>query len=196
MSTEAKIEANRANAQHSTGPRTDEGKARSSQNARQHGLSSRTVFVPAGREEEFTTLMQKLFAEVRPVGEIQMQYFEQLTHAAWHTNLARELLTLAYDSLDEKKITLFSRLLGQHERAFTRSHKMLQQLQTDLALRAAEENEPIADLPMVCQVKVITNEATKLARSHPPADRPTHEWATLVRIGAAFRPPAAEPEAA
>jgi hypothetical protein len=123
-----------------------------------------------------------------------MQYFEQLTHAAWHTNLARELLTLAYDSLDEKKITLFSRLLSQHERAFTRSHKMLQQLQTDLALRAAEQNEPIAGLPMVCQVKVITNEATKLARSEPPADRPTRRWATLIRIGAAFHPlPADDP---
>jgi hypothetical protein len=191
MTTDAKIEANRANAAHSTGPKTDEGKAKSSQNARKHGLSGRTVFVPADREEEFTSLMQKLFDEVRPVGEMQMQYFDQLTHAAWHTNLARELLTLAYEALDEKKIVLFTRLLGQHERAFARAHKTLQQLQTDLALRAVEQNEPIADLPMVCQVKALTNEATKLARSQPPADRPVHRWNTLVRIGAAFRPPEA-----
>ncbi len=34
---------NRANSQHSTGPRTLEGKARSSQNALRHGLSSRTA---------------------------------------------------------------------------------------------------------------------------------------------------------
>jgi|SRR5215469_1414456 len=33
-----KIEANRRNAQHSTGPKTDEGKARSSQNSMTHGI--------------------------------------------------------------------------------------------------------------------------------------------------------------
>jgi|SRR5215813_3831133 len=33
-----KIEANRRNAQHSTGPKTDEGKARSSQNSIKHGI--------------------------------------------------------------------------------------------------------------------------------------------------------------
>ena len=33
-----KIEANRRNAQHSTGPKTDEGKARSSQNSITHGI--------------------------------------------------------------------------------------------------------------------------------------------------------------
>jgi hypothetical protein len=33
-----RIEANRRNAQHSTGPKTDEGKARSSQNSIKHGI--------------------------------------------------------------------------------------------------------------------------------------------------------------
>lgn len=39
--TEAELAARRANAQHSTGPRTEEGKSRSSRNAWRHGLSSR-----------------------------------------------------------------------------------------------------------------------------------------------------------
>ena len=39
MSSTRKIEANRANAQASTGPCTARGKARASQNARRHGLS-------------------------------------------------------------------------------------------------------------------------------------------------------------
>src|SRR5579864_3161863 len=38
---------NRANAQHSTGPRTPEGKAPSSQNALGHGLTSRIALLPS-----------------------------------------------------------------------------------------------------------------------------------------------------
>ncbi|WP_257177981.1 MULTISPECIES: hypothetical protein [Bradyrhizobium] len=40
MAPERKIEANRQNAKRSTGPKTERGKAKSSRNARQHGLSS------------------------------------------------------------------------------------------------------------------------------------------------------------
>lgn len=39
MTSERKMEANRQNAKRSTGPKTEIGKARSSRNARQHGLS-------------------------------------------------------------------------------------------------------------------------------------------------------------
>ncbi len=39
MSSERQVAANRANARHSTGPRTLAGKSRSSRNAYQHGLS-------------------------------------------------------------------------------------------------------------------------------------------------------------
>ncbi|WP_143035385.1 hypothetical protein [Bradyrhizobium sp. Rc2d] len=39
MASERKITANRSNAKRSTGPKTDAGKARSSRNARRHGLS-------------------------------------------------------------------------------------------------------------------------------------------------------------
>ena len=38
MATQAQISANRRNASKSTGPRTDQGRATSSQNARRHGL--------------------------------------------------------------------------------------------------------------------------------------------------------------
>jgi hypothetical protein len=45
MATEAQIEANRANAQKSTGPRTPEGKEKAAQNALKHGLLAREAVV-------------------------------------------------------------------------------------------------------------------------------------------------------
>ena len=45
MATQAQIEANRRNAAHSTGPKTDEGKARSSQNAITHGFYAKAFVV-------------------------------------------------------------------------------------------------------------------------------------------------------
>lgn len=43
MTSARKIEANRLNAKRSTGPTTEAGKAKSSRNAYQHGLSRRTM---------------------------------------------------------------------------------------------------------------------------------------------------------
>ena len=47
MTSTLKIRANRANAQASTGPRTAQGRARTGENARRHGLSLPIVSVPA-----------------------------------------------------------------------------------------------------------------------------------------------------
>ena len=52
--SEAQLAANRANATHSTGPRTEEGQKRSSLNAMKHGLTGRTVLLP---REKSKTMM-------------------------------------------------------------------------------------------------------------------------------------------
>jgi hypothetical protein len=174
-------ERNQQNAQHSTGPRTEQGKQTSSQNARKHGLSTSTLFIPAERMDEFQSLFKSLFSEIRPIGEVQSQFFEQLVHAAWNRTIARELLTIALHHMDDKKIANANRYIAQYDRAFSKALKELKDLQTDLALRALSENEAIIALPITCIIKNIGNEARKL-----PADR---RPAALAQIGAAFRAP-------
>ena len=51
--SEARQSANSANASLSTGPRTPEGKARASQNARKHGLTAAQLFIAADDRPEF-----------------------------------------------------------------------------------------------------------------------------------------------
>lgn len=59
MASEARIAANRLNAQKSTGPRTEEGKNRSSQNATKHGLCAGRVVLPDEDAEEYQALIDE-----------------------------------------------------------------------------------------------------------------------------------------
>jgi hypothetical protein len=53
MSSQARQTANVSNARLSTGPSTPEGKARSSQNARKHGLTAAQFVIAAEDREAF-----------------------------------------------------------------------------------------------------------------------------------------------
>ena len=194
MSSDRQIEANRENAQHSTGPQTEEGKATSSQNARRHGLSAMTIFVPPERDEDFQEMYAAYYREIKPIGELQTDYFEQLIHAKWNLQIARELHVRALVEMDDKKLATAARYIAQFERSFAKAHQALKQEQTDLALRAIPQNEPIAALPLCCGIAKITNEATRVAQQQERTQRPAARMAILTAIAAAFTPPPA-PEA-
>jgi len=68
-----KVEANRKNAQHSTGPRTDEGKARSSQNSIKHGIFLTKLLTSAPPEAiaEIQELAVGLWEYYKPDGILE-----------------------------------------------------------------------------------------------------------------------------
>src|SRR4051794_38051552 len=68
----AKLAANRANAQKSTGPRTPDGKAASRLNALTHGLCARIPLVPGEDPEERERRYGVWAAELKPHGEIEL----------------------------------------------------------------------------------------------------------------------------
>ena len=47
------VEETNSHPGHSTGPRTEQGKAHSSQNAVKHGLFAKTIFIQGESQEEF-----------------------------------------------------------------------------------------------------------------------------------------------
>jgi len=83
MSTENQIEANRANAQLSTGPRTEEGKAKSSLNAVRTGLTGRTVLLSSDDVAAYRHLVERLLDQYRPDGDEESTLVQSIADTEW-----------------------------------------------------------------------------------------------------------------
>ena len=88
---------NRANSQHSTGPRTEPGKQRSSQNALRHGLTARTAVLPTEDPEAYQRHIQQFLDEYHPANATETQLVHELANTSWRLNripfLEAELLS-------------------------------------------------------------------------------------------------------
>jgi len=87
--SEKQFLANQANAQKSTGPKTQQGKAASSQNAVKHGLYSTDIIVnsPHLKEDpaEYELLLSSLFEELKPQTLLQEHLVRKIANALWRS---------------------------------------------------------------------------------------------------------------
>src|SRR5580704_13114481 len=83
MATEKQIEANRLNAQKSTGPKTPEGRAAVRLNGVTHALTAETIVLKGESQADFTNLLNSLEAEHDPVTPTEEALVTQLGMAAW-----------------------------------------------------------------------------------------------------------------
>ena len=83
MGTEAQLKANQANAQHSTGPKSPEGKAAVSQNNFRHGLSGHFQVLPWEKQEEFDNLRARLRAEHPAYSPFEAELIEKMAQHYW-----------------------------------------------------------------------------------------------------------------
>jgi hypothetical protein len=83
MASQKQLEANRANANRSAGPKTAEGKRRSRLNALKHGLSARDIVVWDEDPLEFEDFRAKVEADLSPVGIIQYELTDRAAGLLW-----------------------------------------------------------------------------------------------------------------
>jgi hypothetical protein len=119
MTSEARIVANRLNAQKSTGPRTAEGKAAVAQNAVKHGLSAQCDVIRGEDQEEFDQYREEVFWELNPIGVMQSRLAERIVSLAWRLRRAERLQNEAFDALLAKEtsspLARLTRSLGGRE---------------------------------------------------------------------------------
>ena len=98
MATNAQIIANQANAQNSTGPRTIEGKQKSSQNARKLGMFNSDITLKQEERQEFAETIAAYYADYNPRPGVETQLVTQLALATIRQNrLARMEAGLLYN---------------------------------------------------------------------------------------------------
>ena len=93
MSTAAQIAANRANAQHSTGPRTEEGKAASSRNACRHGLFTAIASLSPAERDRFDSFHTHYAEMYQPDGPEQSRWVAELALADFRRDRVRMMET-------------------------------------------------------------------------------------------------------
>src|SRR5262249_5522353 len=77
-------EANRCNAQKSTGPKTEEGKAISRMNGLKHGLTSRFAPILPGEDEDaFNELRDEIVNDLKPRGAMEREIVDDLAQIRW-----------------------------------------------------------------------------------------------------------------
>lgn len=95
--SQSRIDANRANAKKSTGPKTAQGKARTAQNGISHGLCSTRLIVRPDEKKEFDSFLLQLTGSFRPEGGAELTFFDQLIGAAWNLRRVARLESELYD---------------------------------------------------------------------------------------------------
>jgi hypothetical protein len=149
---------NRANSQHSTGPRTEPGKQRSSQNALRHGLTARSAVLPSEDSAAFERHHRQFLDEYQPATPTETQLVRELADTSWRLNriplLEADVLNRAanpptaraainFDIVDAHR--LLANLGIQGSRLSRQFQKSLDQLRAIQAERRFQEGRDLRD---------------------------------------------------
>jgi hypothetical protein len=108
MTSVAQLNANRLNAQRSTGPRSEAGKAASRFNALTYGLEARSRVIPGEDPAQLESLAAAYHGQFNPVGPLEDFLVETIVQADWNrrrytrveAQLYRALMAAAQRRLD------------------------------------------------------------------------------------------------
>jgi hypothetical protein len=131
--TPARLAANRENAQKSCGPKTEEGKAISSQNRLKHGLArhnGRFAVLPTEDAEAYAELLNNYLTEHEPTAQTEVDLIHTMAESLRLRNRAQNLQPSCFDPqtgavIDPKSLTLYIRYENQYTRAHASSLREL-----------------------------------------------------------------------
>jgi hypothetical protein len=161
MASDAQNEANRANAQHSTGPRTEAGKAASSRNALKHGLTAVTVLLPGEDPAEYKSLCDGMMKDLAPLNTTESALAAELIDLQWRLlRVSRiEARILSADTLDTRALNNLSLHTSRTKRQYSTTLSEYTQMHT-ANLRA--RNARVDDATTIYQADQILKRPTTL----------------------------------
>jgi len=175
MSTVSQIEANRLNSQKSTGPRTAQGKAVSSQNAFKSGLDADSQFCYGEQRADFYRLQVEYFARFQPHSPEERFQVDSLIRNEW---MLRRLFR-AEAHLWEFHTSRGSRFdgvpLGE---AFHNAHPEFMRLHRRITLFEKSYKDSFAQLQTLQQDRLAAQAQTPGVAASDPYAHPTEEELT------------------
>jgi len=179
-------EANRRNAQRSTGPKTPEGKAAVRLNAVTYGLRARSTLIDGEDPEEYKQLWANLEAEWQPQTCTERMLLEQMSTAHWLLARIARGESRIYEAgirLQEQFVLLreVSTQRARLERSFTSALRELKQSQKE---RQARRPQPIETKPTAKIAPVPAHPPAK-----PPAPYPDYVMSLGTEAHPVFCPP-------
>jgi hypothetical protein len=181
-----------------TGPQTDAGKAVTSQNARTHGITAKTLLVRPEDRAEFDQLHDQLRYECKPQGVLENELFRQILHAQWNLRRCDQVEQEIFDALQVVakvdpssgksldplhhadngvpcQLDRIQRYRTAHNRAWHRALRELRALQTNrMIANPNAENVPLADRMKVTRhldaQSRITARVNKIQPAAPPIE--------------------------
>jgi hypothetical protein len=149
---------NRANSQHSTGPRTDAGKQRSSLNALRHGLTAQSPVLATEDAAAYQHHCRQFHDDFKPATAAETHLVQELADASWRIHriprLEADLLNRAANPPTEQAAIDFDivdahRLIGnlsiQLNRLSRQFHKTLEILRDLQIERRQQERRDLKD---------------------------------------------------
>src|ERR1700733_3056746 len=163
MATEQQIAANRLNAELSSGPKSPEGRKRSSTNAMRHGLTGQVTTMTDEDRTAHEKFSKALIQDLAPKGAMETQFAQRIATDSWRLNrisavednlfalglhehggklhleneqIDAALTTARVFTMESKQLQLLTLYEQRLNRAIQKNLAMLQQLQ---ATRKAED---------------------------------------------------------
>jgi hypothetical protein len=161
MSTPAQAAANLANAQHSTGPRTETGKAASSQNALKHGLTAKTVLLPGEDEAAYLEMCEGMLASFCPATTPEKELVHLLSDTQWRLQRCGriEAVILSADALDYKALDI----IGKHEARLKKQYSVtLKEVRDLIECRLIEQESDMKEAVIIRRADKKANCTTDL----------------------------------
>jgi len=150
--SEKQREANRKNAQHSSGPKTPEGKAAIRFNALTYGLRTRETLLERENGAEYSQLWDELEADWRPQTRIERCYLETMVTSQWLLKRVAESESLVYESIafgeqQFKMLAYVTKQRAQLERSFRTAIADMKQSQKERSQQQALQPQPAQPAP-------------------------------------------------
>jgi len=144
--------ANQANAQLSVGPRTEEGKAKSSLNAIKTGLTGRTVLLPSDDTAAYERHVVAFYDEYQPVGLQECELVQSIADTFWRLRRIPIVETAIFtkgriefaELFNEQDLAARPHLIDAH--TFIVYEKQIRNLQLQEARLARRREKEIAEL--------------------------------------------------